>query len=84
VRWWVLGGVAIAVVLLIGLRLSQVVVDQTQGLLSSYDQLSATEITAKDRADLIRNADQYETDNLTKLWTGIIGSLTGVAAVAAG
>jgi uncharacterized protein YjbI with pentapeptide repeats len=83
VRWWVLAGVAVAVVLAIGIVLSVQLVNQTGALVATATNPN-TDIAPKDRADLIRNAYQYQSDNLTKLWTAIIGSLTGIAAVAAG
>jgi hypothetical protein len=83
-RWWVLGGVALAAALGIGIVLSFDVARQTKDMVETAYGISDALITPKDRADLVRNAYLYQADNLTKVWTGIIGSLTGVAAVAAG
>jgi hypothetical protein len=85
-RWrWVLAGlVGVAVVVGSGVILSFDLAHQAQDLITSVNAIPDTQLTAKDRADLLRNALQYETDNFAKLWTGIIGILTGVAAVVAG
>jgi hypothetical protein len=82
-RWWVLAGVAVAAVLAIGLVLSAQLMDQTGTLLKTPNNPDA-DIAPKDRVDLIRNAYQYQADNLTKLWTAIIGIFTVAAAGAAG
>jgi hypothetical protein len=80
VRWWVLGGsIVLTVVIAIGIFLSDQVISQT-GALEAAANNPAAAIIDKDRADLVRNAYQYQSDNLTKLWTAIIASLTGVAA----
>jgi hypothetical protein len=76
-RWWVLGGVVVAVVLGIGIVLSVQVVSQTGALEATANNPA---IAPNLQADLVRNAYQYQSDGLTKIWTAIIGSLTGVAA----
>lgn len=84
-RWWVLAAVAtIAVALGMGIVLSFDLARQTQELVNRANAIPADQISPKDRADLLRNAFQYQADNLAKLWTGIIGIFTGIAAVAAG
>jgi hypothetical protein len=87
VRWWLLG-VVVAMVLAVGIALSAQVDRQTQDLVSTATAIptaqTPTPIAAKDQADLVRNAYQYQSDNLTKIWTSIIGLFTGVAAATAG
>ena len=83
--WWVLAALfSVAIVLGIGIVLSFDVAHQTQDLMNRANDIPDDQVTPKDRVDLVRNAFQYQADNLAKLWTGIIGSLTGVAAVVAG
>jgi len=84
-RWFIATAIcAAAAGIGVGFFLSIDVARQTQDLVRSANDIPVNEISTKDRADLVRNALQYQADNLTKIWTGIIGSLTGVAAVAAG
>ena len=78
--WWVFAGLlGIAVVVAIGIVLSVALGRQTDELLR---QISPS-ISDKDRADLTRSALQYQTDNLTKLWTGIVQAI-GVVVLAVG
>src|SRR6266852_4180938 len=71
--WWVLVGlVGLAIVLGTGLIFSLVLVRQTSELLSQPDQA---------HADLMRSAFQYQADNLTKLWTGLVQALGAVVLV---
>jgi hypothetical protein len=71
-RHWsiLLGLLGVVVVLSVGAVLSFDLARQTQDLLTSANAPDP-QLTPKDRADLVRNALQYQTDNLTKLWTGI-------------
>jgi HAMP domain-containing protein len=82
--WWVLTGLAVAIVLGIAFVLSIDVARQTQDLVREASEIPEGQISAKDRVDLVRTAFQYQADNFTRIWTGIIGSFSGVAAVAAG
>ena len=73
-RWWVLAGlVGIAVVLAIGVVFSLALTRQTSELLLESNT-----------ADLKRSAFQYQADNLTKLWTGIVQAIAAVVLAIGG
>jgi hypothetical protein len=70
-NWWVL--IALGIIAL-GIIFSLIVVNQTSGLV---DDINKNISDPKDKADLTRNALQYQADNLTKLWTVIAAALVG-------
>src|SRR6266852_302971 len=75
-RWWVLVGGLIVGVIGIGVALTVELARQTQDLMAIIS--GSSDLVSKDRADLIRNALQYQSDTLTKLWTGIVQAVGAV------
>jgi hypothetical protein len=75
-RWWLLAAVlGLLVVLGVGVVFSLALMLQTNDLLNQPDQA---------HADLTRSALQYQTDNLTKLWTGIVQVIVAVVLAIGG
>jgi hypothetical protein len=85
-QWWwaIVGPLGIAAVVGVGVVLSFDLARQTRDLMDSIGALSNDEITSKDRADLVRNALQYQADNLTKLWTGDVQAIGAVVLAMGG